>query len=200
MSKPHSKSAFQESWFCNPNYSFWVSNDGSNRSKAYCKLCHKAIGLKSSGSFALDSHQKGQKHQELEKARNTNVMGSFLSPQSSKSANADQKQKEGPISSQSFLNSPKTGSTEQQRGSLSSFVLDENTLNAEILWCFNVVKSHHTFRSCDSLKNLFKVMFPDSAIPERFSRGKDKVRYMIIYGIYPAFKQKLKNMINTSIF
>ena len=126
-------------------------------------------------------------------------MGFFLSPQSSKSANADQKQKEGPISSQSFLNSPKTGSTEQQRGSLSSFVLDENTLNTEILWCmvyFNVVESHHAFRSCDSLKNLFKAMFPDSAIPEKFSLEKDKV-YTIIYGIYPAFKQKLKNMINT---
>ena len=125
-------------------------------------------------------------------------MGLFLSPQSSKSGNVDQKQKEGPILPQPSLNSPKAGSKEQQRGSLSSFVLDENTLNAEILWCFNVVKSHHTFRSCDSLKDLFKVMFLDSAIPEKFSLGKDKVRYMIIYGIYPAFKQKLKNMINTS--
>ena len=35
-------------------------------------------------------------------------------------------------------------------------------------------------------------MFPDSAIPEKLSLGKDKD------GIYPAFKQKLKNMINTS--
>ena len=41
-------------------------------------------------------------------------------------------------------------------------------------------------------------MFPDSAIPEKFSLGKDKVRYMVIYGICPAFKQKLENMINTS--
>ena len=28
--------------------------------------------------------------------------------------------------------------------------------------------------------------------------GKDKARYMIIYGIYPAFKQKLKSMISNS--
>ena len=41
-------------------------------------------------------------------------------------------------------------------------------------------------------------MFPDSAIPEKFSLGKDKVGYMIRYGIYPAFKQKFTTMINTS--
>ena len=190
MSKPHSKSTFQESWFGNPKYSLWVSKDGSNPSKALCKLCHKAIDLKSGGSFALDSHKKGQKHQELEKARKTNAMGLFVSSQSSTSA------KEGPLSPQSTSNSSEVRSTEQKQ--LSSFIIDENTLNAEILWCLNVVKSHHTFRSCDPLKNLFKVMFPDSAVPEKFSLGKDKARYMIIYGIAPAFKQKLRSMINTS--
>ena len=69
MSKPHSKSAFQESWFCNPNYPLWVSKDASSTSKVYCKLCYEIIELKSGGSNALHSHQKGQKYQELEKAR-----------------------------------------------------------------------------------------------------------------------------------
>ena len=117
-------------------------------------------------------------------------MGLFVSSQSSTSA------KEGPLSPQSTSNYSEVRSTEQRQ--FSSFIIDENTLNAEILWCLNVVKSHHTFRSCDPLKNLFKVMFPDSAVPEKLSLGKDKVRYMIIYGITPAFKQKLRSMINTS--
>ena len=174
----------------------WVSKDASNTSKAYCKLCYKTIDLKSGGSNALDSHQKGQKHQEVEKARKANAMRLFLSLQSSKSSNVNQK--EGPFSPQSSLKFAKVGPTEVQEGLLSSFVLDENTLNAEIVWCLNVVKSRHSFRSCDSLKKLFKVMFPDSAIPDIFSLGKDKAKYMIIYGIYPAFKQKLKSMINNS--
>ena len=139
MSKPHSKSTFQESWFCNPKYSLWVSKDASNTSKAYCKLYYETIDLKSGGSNALDSHQKGQKQQELEKTRKTNAMKLFLSPQSS-------------------LKSAKVGPAEVQKGPLFSFVLDENTLNAEIVWCLNVVKSHHSFTSCDSLKNLFKVV------------------------------------------
>ena len=45
---------------------------------------------------------------------------------------------------------------------------------------------------------MFKCMFPDSAIPAKFTLGKDNVRYMVIYGLFPAFKRKLKTMINTS--
>ena len=102
MSKLHSKSTFQESWFGNPKYSLWVSKDGCNPSKALCKLCHKAVDLKSGGSFALDSHKKGQKHQELEKARKTNAIGLFVSSTSAK---------EGPVSPQSTLNSSEVRST-----------------------------------------------------------------------------------------
>ena len=156
-------------------------------SNAYCKLCYNTIDLKSGGSNALDSHQKGQKHQEFEETRKTNSMKLFLSSQSSKSSNVNQK--EGPLSHQSSLKSARVGPSEVQEGPLSTFVLDKNTLNAETVWCLNVVKSHHSLRSYDSLKNLFKVIFPDSAIPEKFSLGKDKVRYMIIYGIYPALSK-----------
>ena len=156
-------------------------------SNAYCKLCYNAIDLKSGGSNALDSHQKGQKHQEFEETRKTNSMKLFLSSQSSKSSNVNQK--EGPLSHQSSLKSARVGPSEVQEGPLSTFVLDKNTLNAETVWCLNVVKSHHSLRSYDSLKNLFKVIFPDSAIPDKFSLGKDKVRYMIIYGIYPALSK-----------
>ena len=198
MSKPHSKSIFQESWFCNPKYSLWVTKYASNTTKAYCKLCCKTINLKPAGSNVFYSHQKGQKHQALEKAKKTKSMKLFLSSQSSELFNFIKK--EGCLSPQSSLKSAKVGPAEVQEGPLSSFVLDENILNAEIIWCLNVVRSHHSFRSCDSLKNLFKVMFPYSDIPDKFSLGKDKARYMIIYGIYPAFKEKLKSMINNSLW
>ena len=41
-------------------------------------------------------------------------------------------------------------------------------------------------------------MFPDSAVLDKFSLGKDKARYMNIYGIFLTFKQKLKTMNNIS--
>ena len=60
----------------------------------------------------------------------------FLSPQSSKSSNVNQK--EGPISPQSSLKSAKVGPAEAQEGPFSSFVLDENALNVEIVWCLTL--------------------------------------------------------------
>ena len=51
--------------------------------------------------------------------------------------------------------------------------MDKNTLNAETMWCLNVVKAHYSFRSYDSLENSFKYMFPDSVLTEKCSMGKD---------------------------
>ena len=80
--------------------------------------CYKTIDLKSGGSNAFDSYQKWQKHQELEKARKTNAIKLFLSPQPSKSSNVNQK--EGPLLPQSSLKSTKVGPAEVQEGQLSS--------------------------------------------------------------------------------
>ena len=41
-------------------------------------------------------------------------------------------------------------------------------------------------------------MCPDSAIPAKFSLSRTKARYMIIYGLFPEFKKKLKSVINSS--
>ena len=172
MSKPHSVSTFQETWFTNEKYSLWISKDTNNTSKASCKLCHKVIDLKCGGATALDSHRKGKKHQELEKARTSNSIELFLNK--SKTSN----QNDGSSSSQLSSTSEKVGPKEPQTGQISMYIVDENTLNAEIIWCLNVVKSHHSFRSCAPLKNIFKVMFPDSRIPEKFTLGKDKIRYL----------------------
>ena len=114
MSKPHSKSIFQESWFCNPKYSLWVTKYASNTTKAYCELCCKTIYLKPAGSNVFYSHQKGQKHQALEKAKKTKSMKLFLSSQSSELFNFIKK--EGCLSPQSSLKPAKVGPAEVQKG------------------------------------------------------------------------------------
>ena len=43
-------------------------------------------------------------------------------------------------------------------------------------------------------------MFPDSEIASRFSMGKTKSRYMILYGLAPHFKSRLRKAINSSIY
>ena len=47
---------------------------------------------------------------------------------------------------------------------------------------------------------LFHCMFPDSEIASQFSMGKTKSRYMILYGLAPHFKSRLREAINSSIY
>ena len=140
----------------------------ANKTKAHCKLCHKTFDLTCGGATALD--QKGKKYQPQEKTCKADAIGTFFSPQSSSKS-----------SQSGSANAVCSSSPREVSTSLLSFVVDENTLNTEIMWCLNVVKSHYSLRSCDSFKNLFKCRFPDSAIAEKFSTRKDKARYLIVF-------------------
>ena len=121
MSRPqHSKSTFQDSWFVNPKYNLGISSVETNKTKAHCKLCHKTFDLACGGATALDSHQKGQEHQHLKKTRKTDAIGTFFSPQpSSKSSHSG------------TANAVCSSNPRKVSGSLSSFVVDENTLMRE---------------------------------------------------------------------
>lgn len=57
-----SKSTFQDSWFINRKYNLGISIVETNKTKAYCKLCHKTFDLTYQICKALNSQQKRQKH------------------------------------------------------------------------------------------------------------------------------------------
>ena len=74
-----------------------------------------------------------------------------------------------------------------------------NSINVEILWCMNVVKSHNSFNSCSDWKDIFTKMFPDSDTVTQFILGNMKCQYMILYGLAPYYKDKLIKQTNNSI-
>ena len=78
--------------------------------------------------------------------------------------------------------------------------VNDNSLNAEILWCLKVINAHWSYNSCTDIAKLFHSMFPDSEIAGQFSMGKTKCRYIILYGLAPHFKSKLREAINSSIY
>ena len=58
--------------------------------------------------------------------------------------------------------------------------------------------SSFTFCSCDGLSGLFKAMFPDSVIAEKFSLQKDKCVYHLNYGIAPHCQSILVDEVQKS--
>ena len=68
---------------------------------------------------------------------------------------------------------------------LDTYVLNDCTLNAEILWYLKVIKCHFSLRSCEGLGKLFRTLFRGSELASKFSLGKTKCAYTINFGSEP---------------
>ena len=85
---------------------------------------------------------------------------------------------------------------------LDSFFKKSNVTSrdSEIRWTLKVIVSHYSYNSCQNISDLFKAMFPDSAIAAQFKLGRSKCSYLINYGISPVIKAKVVRSIKTSPF
>ena len=88
----------------------------------------------------------------------------------------------------------KDSATPGQSGTLQS-VIDTNLIKgasvAEVLWALKSVASHHSFRSCDGVSDLFAKMFPNSNVAKQFSMAQTKLSYVICYGLAPCYKNEI---------
>lgn len=187
--------SFQEEWLTNSKYKLWVSK--LNNTTAKCNLCSKDIDLSTMGSGALDSHANGKKHSQKMKDRLQGLDCFF-----SKTADKTKTGVASNVSDVVPIEQPTSSGAVAKKsdGTITSMMLNDNTLNAEILWTLKVVLSHFSFRSCIEVNKLFQVMFPDSDIASQFALGKTKCCYMINYGLYSYFKDNLVRTINSSPF
>ena len=85
--------------------------------------------------------------------------------------------------SKGFAESPGASSTSTSSSTLDKFVVTEAATDAEIRWYPKYVVSSYLFGSCDVLADLFRSMFPDSTIAEKFCLQKNKSAYFINYDI-----------------
>ena len=95
--------------------------------------------------------------------------------------------------------SPGASSTSTCSSTLDKFVVTEATTDAEISWCLKIVVSSYSFGSCDGLADMFRSMFPDSTIAEKFCLQKGKCAYFINYGIAPHFHSILMNNVKDNL-
>ena len=64
-------------------------------------------------------------------------------------------------------------------------------------WCLKIVNAYWSYNLSSDIAKLFQCMFPDSEITSQFSIGKAKGRYMILHGLAPHFKSRLREAINS---
>ena len=71
----------------------------------------------------------------------------------------------------------------------------ERILNAEIYWVLKVIELNMSYRSCEDISELFKVMFGSNEITEKFTCGKTKCSYFLSFGLAPYFNKLLSQAI-----
>ena len=121
-----------------------------------CKICDKDIALGKMGETALRSHEKSDSHRKFSESDASQVsMDTFTVPPPP------------PPSSTTKTTNPSTSSLEK-------FVSKTDVLKAEVMWTIQTVVNHNSYKSNETVGPLFKAMFPDSKIAEKFICGERK--------------------------
>ena len=177
---------FNPAWLTDPEFSGWIREIVGNNKLYGCKLCHKNdLRLSDGGVEQLRRHRDGGKHSKIEEAIKARPNGNFFvktveeKPAPMTSGVVDLTDAPPP------LKKLKMTSTKNE------------ATRAEIFWSLDCILHNASARSNDDKGQLFKAMFPDSAIAQSYSLARSKFGY-VIYGIADYFKDKLTSAINDS--
>ena len=197
---------FNSDWMdtsLNPQF-LWVRPVKDSSQKAMCSLCKKTFSLSNMGRQALISHMDSDKHKKYEKSNLTNIDSFFkrvsvptpnhqsTAPVSTtKEQNAQNKKEQNSSKILSEVNSPNGNQI------MSAYVRKDDVLKSEILWALKVIDSHFSYNSSKNIKELLKLMFPDSKIADKMTLGSTKLSYLITHGLAPYFHDELMKLIDS---
>lgn len=199
------KCSFNDNWLQHDdskNWKLWLRPIESNKFKARCILCKCDFDVRASGISCVKTHERGKRHLEL--------VHSLVSGQQSKLPFAVLKAVpvQSQVSSEKNLNTgnelpslaPATTSRtsveeSSKTNSLKHFLVTDEVIKSEIIWAMNKVMSHSSVRSSGNTTDIFQIMFPDSMIAKKMQLHKDKMSYIITYGLGPHFQNLLANKV-----
>lgn len=185
------KCKFNDLWLLEDFAKKWLSEVKDDKYKAYCKICRSKFDISHSGIGSIKTHAKGMKHKSL---LNSLINGSqtTFSFQSGKSTINEDKT---PAAETTVINAENNSlpTNSQPNDLMKKYLLNEQVTKAEILWALNTILTHISSRSGGDASDLFKMMFPDSIIADKFKMHKDKLAYTVTYGLGPYFQDQLIN-------
>lgn len=79
-------------------------------------------------------------------------------------------------------------------------MLKSDTIKAEIMWCLETVMSHKSLRVAEKDITVMRRMFSDSQIAAKIQLGRDKISYMIMFGIAPYYRSELEETLQKTSF
>lgn len=190
--------AFNMEWTKDKSFKAWLKPSPESKYKAFCSFCSKTFDLSNMGVTAVKSHARGTKHKENEKfhKKEENIESYFL-PKDNVPNNL--------VTATSNLQeireaSHSTLQNKTQSQNILSFLPKDDVTKAEIIWALAVVYHHISINTGAHCVEAIKIMM--KSFNEDFSKkihlGKDKLAYMIYYGLAPYFAKNAVNKILSS--
>ena len=170
--------------------------------KAKCKLCSKTFLLSNMGEIAIKSHASGKKHKttvthtygigpvsdffkfKMDQQHEMSTTLKFEEPSTSLLCGTE-------VRDMTIPPPPQQEQSTLRQQDVSKHALRKEQHKAEILWASKCVMSHFSFTSTADITDIFRAMFPDSAIAQKMSCGPNKMSYLFCFGIIPYFRQLL---------
>lgn len=173
---PDHKTKFNRSWLDKKDENgssikSWLKQ-GSCDSTFVCMLCNtKELDCSNKGWKAVEQHMQKEKHRQKINSLKNNTR--FCLPSVTTSSSSS------------------TSNTIQLVGANRSLCFDDQITKAETLWAMKSAQQGFSYKSSDEIGDLFRTMFPDSKIAEKFSMQHSKLSYVISHGIGPYFRTQV---------
>ena len=153
----------------------WVTK-AEDKFKVYCKVCRKIIDLSKMGEGALRSHQKAEKHRfNTRLDSDQRGLESFVLPPPPPSTSTSSSSTSSDTSSSFSSHAAASGQKQ-----MCMYFAKNDVLTSEILCTMQTVVNHNSYKSNENISELFKTMFPDSKIAEKFTCGERKTAYFTV--------------------
>ena len=173
----NNKTYFKKAWMKDERFKSWIKENNKNNTMFGCRPCKKDnLSLSNMAVRAVVSHMNSQGHKSACKS----VKSYFTTQSSSKQVQDDDKP---------------AATTKQVQ-----LIVGNETLKAEIYWVWLAIYNGWSFNSSDEVSDVIQKMFPDSSIASSFTMKKDKIRYLIVFGLSNFCQDLLESDIKKSLF
>ena len=78
--------------------------------------------------------------------------------------------------------------------------IERKVMQAELRWVLHTVEANKSFNSEDSVAKLFVAMFCDSEIVKKFSCGRKKAAYLLMFALLPHIKSNIDATLSTRLY
>ena len=180
----------------------WAEKVDFNTGK--CIWCQKCFKFNSLGKHIFLCHARGEFHTQIADGRKGRLVGqpTLLPPPVVKfndiggvgPGQGGEAQAGGVGGRQARAQVVPAGTL----GASGAGSLNDRVLRAEIRWSLKVVSSGYSYKSCNDIVEIFKLIDPDSDVFKKMTLKENKVSYTVSHGLFPYFLKKTIDAIRKS--